>query len=94
MRKGKDKLAQQRPDFEQRMAKREARFMKPMCSTTTATIWTTGKRERKPSKVLLGILNADLPDTARIGDNGEAATYWIREPLCRDGKFSGKSCAE
>src|ERR1700704_3513659 len=69
--KGKEKLAQQKPDFEQRMAKREARFHEANefdHSGNNFDFWQAARES--PSKVLLGVHEVvNFPDHGvAVGD--------------------------
>ena len=95
--KGKDKLAQQKPDFDQRMAKREARFHEANefdFQGHNLDYWQAARES--PSKILLGIHEiAELPEhRLASGDKWHG-----HDLLGFDNRFagmeavSGKSCA-
>jgi pimeloyl-ACP methyl ester carboxylesterase len=95
--KGKDKLAQQKPDFDQRMAKREARFHEANEFDHNGNPFDYWQAAREsPSKVLLGIHEiVDIPDHRPApGD-----TWRSHDLLGFDNRFagmetiSGRSCA-
>jgi len=95
--KGKDTLAQQKPDFDHRMAKREAHFHEANefdHSGNNSDFWQAARES--PSKVLLGIHEiADLPERVpAVGDKWRG-----HDLLGFDNHFvgmenvGGKSCA-
>ena len=95
--KGKERLAQQKPDFDQRMAKREARFHEANefdFQGHNLDYWQAARES--PSKILLGIHEiAELPEH-RLA----AGEKWRGHDLLGfDNRFagmesvSGKSCA-